>query len=271
MKQFRQKKRSMGQVFLKEQWPVKRMIQVLDNWNVDEVLEIGPGPAILTKGLLDAGYKVTAVEKDDYLYEQLVEMKTYGRIEKAENLDLVHEDILKFDLRSWVKDVKGSKAIVGNIPYNISSPILISSLTHIENLAGIAFLTQLEFAMRVTAPPNTKAYGSLSVFAQLRSKPHLECKVDRACFKPPPRVDSGIISITHRDHKLSTAAMLKIEHICRTSFMQRRKVLRNAIKPFLTEENESTCPIDLGRRPETLTPEEFILLAKHFFPDAFGE
>lgn len=266
---FRQKKRSMGQVFLTELWPVRRIVQLLQNWGVTNVLEIGPGPGILTKGLLEAEFNVTAVEKDDYLYEQLVEMKEYDRLPNSKLLTLHHEDILKFDFESWLKSRKGKTAIVGNIPYNISSPILITTLSHVHKVVGMVYLTQLEFAMRVTASSNTKSYGSLTVFTQLRAKTNLEGKVDRSCFRPPPKVDSALISITPRPIDIPLQALLKVELVTRSCFMQRRKVLRNALKPFLTPENEPDCPIDLTRRPETLRVDEFVNLAKYFFPEAF--
>jgi len=268
-KKLPRRKRSLSQVYLKTDWPVSRMLEKLQSWNVRRVLEIGPGPGVLTFALLRAGIKVTAVEKDDQLYERLQHMVALDQIENGELLELINNDTLRFDLGSWISRSNEQTAVVGNIPYNISTPILMWSIPHLKNLKGLIYLTQLEFAQRLAANPGTKAYGSLSVYTQLRSKPSLECKVDRACFHPPPKVDSAIISLTEKPHQLSDKLLVKSEMVTRTCFMQRRKVLRNAVRNFLTAENEANFPIDLNRRPDTLRPEEYVELTKHLFSKEF--
>jgi 16S rRNA (adenine1518-N6/adenine1519-N6)-dimethyltransferase len=144
---------------------------------------------------------------------------------------------------------------------------LLWALPQLDRMAGVIIMVQLEFAQRVVAGVGTKAYGSLSVFTQLRSKTDFEAKVDRACFSPVPAVDSAIISLTPIKSEVSIDMLQKVETVTRTCFMQRRKMLRNGIKQWIKNQNEVDCPIDLNRRPETLTPAEFVRLTQFLFAE----
>jgi 16S rRNA (adenine1518-N6/adenine1519-N6)-dimethyltransferase len=231
------------------------------------VLEIGPGPGILTRALLAAGYTVTAVERDDRFVEKLSDYFRVHGTDFRGQLDIVSEDILKFDLGEWLAASGQAAAVVGNIPYNISTPILTWVLPYLHQLKGADFLVQLEFGARLAGQVGTKAYGSLSVFTQLRSKVRIDCKVDRACFRPIPRVDSALVLLMPKQHQYPDKLLKKVEQVTRMSFTQRRKVLRNAIRPLLTDELIRGCPIDLSRRPDTLRPEEYVELAQYLFAD----
>ena len=258
-------RKALSQVFLRAEWPVHKVVEKLKSWHVSRVLEVGPGGGMLTKALVAGGLKVTAVEKDERFAEKLVDHfradpTAQGRV------DIVRRDVLRFDLGEWLTVSGEPTAIVGNIPYHISSPILIWALPYLNQVKGACFMVQLEFAQRLAANPDTKAYGSLSVFAQLRAKVELDCKVDRSCFTPIPKVDSALITLRGKGTPLSTKLLNKVEIVTRSSFNQRRKILKNAIKAYLSEDRELSSPIDLSRRPETLWPEEFVALAQHLFP-----
>ena len=256
-------KKSLGQVFLNTDWPVVKVVEMLLDWGVKRTIEIGPGPGILTKALLDAGIHVTAVERDDRFVERLEDYKRTLDENKASQFEVVGEDVLKFDLESWLNSSHEAAAVVGNIPYNISSAILMWVLPHLDRLKGVDFLTQLEFAARLAGKPNTKAYGSLSVFAQLRSKVTMECKVDRSCFTPIPKVDSALVNLKPKKQELDEDLLKFIETLTRSAFTQRRKVLRNAMRQFFAdEEHMKACPVDLSRRPDSLRPEEYVEIAK---------
>lgn len=261
---FLKQKKSLGQVFLKTQWPVDKVVERLTTWKVTRVLEIGPGGGILTRSLIAKGFKVTAIEKDDRFVDRL---QDYKRTEKIENFEVISSDVLKFDIGSWLAESGEPTAVVGNIPYNISSSIVLWILPWIDALKGVEFLVQLEFAMRVAAKTGTKAFGSLSVFTQLRSRVELECKVDRSCFKPIPKVDSALVFFRARPQKLDAETLKKVEQVSRLAFQQRRKTLRNALSPLFDERGSENCPIDLGRRPDSVSPSEFVQLAKYFFPE----
>lgn len=263
--QFRQKK-SLGQVFLKEDWPCQKMVDQLKANKVESVIEIGPGEGVLTKVLLDAGIHVTAVEKDQRFADRLANIQSFKNCRG--NFRIVNQDILKFDLTTWLKETPGSKAICGNIPYNISSSITMMVLSVIQQLKCSTLLVQLEFGQRVASPPLTKAYGSLSVYSQLRSKVRLEYKVPRTCFIPIPKVDSAVISMAPLKTTISEAKLKHIETITRRAFTQRRKMLSNSLSPYLKDIDLKTIPVDLARRCDSLSPNEFKMLAEAIFPES---
>ncbi len=261
-------KKSLSQVFLRTEWPVQKVVERLREWHVTRVLEIGPGGGILTRGLLENPWKVTAIEKDERYVEKLQDSYDMRKREYPGTLELVNQDILKFDLGEWLQSSHEPTAVVGNIPYAISSPIVLWVLPHMQQLKGVEFLVQLEFASRLAGAVNSKDYGSLSVYTQLRAQVALECKVDRSCFTPIPKVDSALVILKARPQTLSDEFLLKVETVARASFTQRRKKLRNAIRQFLSEEKLESCPLDLNRRPDSIRPEEFVELAKFIYGES---
>ncbi|NRA67824.1 MAG: ribosomal RNA small subunit methyltransferase A [Pseudobacteriovorax sp.] len=260
-------KKSLGQVFLNTDWPVRRVVDSLSEWKVKRTIEIGPGDGILTRALLSAGFHVTAIEKDDRFAERLNHYKQTLPENQAALLTVVNQDVLKFSLEDWIDESHESSAVVGNIPYNISSPILMWSLPLLNRLQGVKFLTQLEFASRLAGKAGTKSYGSLSVFAQLRANVELDCKVDRSCFTPVPKVDSALVSLRPKRLMLEEKLLKQVETVTRAAFTQRRKILKNAISQFTSEDLGDNYPVDLNRRPDSLRPDEFVELAKFLFAD----
>lgn len=250
-------KKSLGQVFLHDDWPVRKVVEIIQDWGSRKVIEIGPGGAILTNALSNAGIDTTAIEKDDRFAESVNNAQIPG-------VQVVNQDVLDFDLSSWIEQSTRDGSIVGvagNIPYNISTPIVMWVLPELHRLSGAVFLVQLEFAKRLAANPGTKDYGSLSVFTQMRCSIRIACEVGREYFTPVPKVDSAIVVMEYIDRGLSPQIMKKVESVSRAAFHQRRKKLRNAVKPFLSGKNEADCSIDLNRRPETLSIDEFVALA----------
>ena len=291
-------KKSLGQNFLTVDWPVVQMLEVLRTWEVSSVLEVGPGPGILTKALLRAGLHVTAVEKDrrlvaelkdDPILQELANDSTEESLGKRSNFVLTEGDILKFDVGQWLRSTNadhpskesahgvplGEKAaLVGNIPYNISTPLLLGNLHLLGSLQaglrGILFMTQFEFARRICATHGNSTYGSLSVFCQLRARCKLEFKVDRRCFRPSPKVDSAMVSLQPRTITIGQRRLEVAERLARTAFMQRRKQLRNSLQTLLGDLPEARIPIDLERRAETLSPDEFLGLADFYLQERGG-
>lgn len=253
-------KRSLGQVFLKVTWPTEKVVERMSSFGVTKILEIGPGGGMLTRALLQAGFSVTAVEKDDRFAEKLNDYKRTVSLRDGQSFEVVNQDILKFPLESWLARGREPVAVCGNIPYNISSSILLWVLPYLDQLKGVEFLVQLEFALRLSALPGHKTYGSISIYTQLRSRVKLECKVGRECFHPIPKVDSALITLTPLAQKYPDSALKWAEQVTRLAFQQRRKKLSNALMPLLTEHHP--CPIDLTRRPESLSPQEYIELGQ---------
>jgi len=253
-------KKSLGQVFLTTDWPVVRMVEKLKALKIERVMEIGPGNGILTRELVKHGFEITAVEKDDRFAEKMAE---YAKeVSGDASLTIVNEDVLKYDWDAWIGASKSRSAVVGNIPYNISTPIMLRGLANFGTLTAMMFMTQLEFAARVAARHDNKDYGSLSVFAQLRAEISLEFQVPRTAFHPVPKVDSAVILLTAGREKFSDEILNQVESLTRLAFMQRRKKLRNSIKSMIDGIDEKSIPIDLERRADNLSPSEFMQLTK---------
>jgi 16S rRNA (adenine1518-N6/adenine1519-N6)-dimethyltransferase len=260
-------KKSLGQVFLKETWPCIKLVDLLANKGVRSTIEIGPGAGILTREILNQGIDVCAIEKDSRFAEKLASVCKVSEDLGKSSLSINNVDVLKFDLSSWLKSQPAKKAICGNIPYNISSAVMMWMLPQIKNLDIASFMVQKEFAERVAASSGTKAYGSLSVFAQLRSKVKLEYVVTRDLFTPVPRVDSAVISFVSLDHKYSDHDLKKTELLTKTAFSQRRKKMKNSIAKLTTEISEEDLGVDLSRRPDSFSPEEYIAMARIIWPE----
>ncbi len=260
-------KKSLSQVFLKTDWPVIKVADGIEEWNISRVLEIGPGGGILTRALMAKPWKLTAVEKDDRFVEKLSDYFTVSKGDYPGSFEIFNEDVLRFDLGNWLKASQEPTAIVGNIPYSISSPIVLWLLPFLQQVKGVKLLVQLEFAQRLAGVAGTKDYGSLSVYTQLRSQVSIDCKVERTCFTPVPKVDSAIITLKPRADVIAEEMLRKVEKVCRACFTQRRKKLRNAIKQFVREERLEDCPIDLNRRPDAIRPEEYLQLTRFIYSE----
>ena len=254
-------KKSLSQIFLKVEWPVERMVSLLSERGIKRVIEIGPGAGILTRALLGAGIAVIAVEKDPRFAQQLLGRKELWESLNPGKLEVLNEDILKCNLGALIDASPSPTALIGNIPYHISSPIIQLGIEHLSRLAVVLVMTQLEFARRVAAAPGTKDYGSLSVFAQLRSMVTLEYTVDRTCFEPIPKVDSAVMMLCRRSSELDDDILAQCEILTRTAFSQRRKKLSNSLARIFEGVELADCPVDLSRRADALSPEEYFSLA----------
>jgi 16S rRNA (adenine1518-N6/adenine1519-N6)-dimethyltransferase len=254
-------KKSLGQVFLNTDQPIHKIIDILTSHKIDTVVEIGPGAGILTRALGAAKIHTLAIEKDDRFAERVMDAV---EPEHRSYIQVLNEDVLKFDLGAWlVKQTSKNIAVIGNIPYNISSPIVLWVLPHITKLKLAMFMVQLEFAKRVVAKHNIKDYSSLSVYCQLRADCRFEFEVPRGCFTPVPKVDSAVMTLTPKaEPTADDATLLQTEKICRGAFLLRRKKLRNGVKPFLSGKNEADCPVSLDQRAENLTPLDFVALTR---------
>jgi 16S rRNA (adenine1518-N6/adenine1519-N6)-dimethyltransferase len=260
--------KALGQVFLNTDWPVKKIVEQVKSLGIQAVIEIGPGKGILTFALAEAGVSVTAIEKDNRFAERLHHLTSN---DTKTNIEVINTDVLEFDLGSWIEKMKksGTKiAVLGNIPYNISTPIIMWMLPHLGLLTAGIFMVQLEFAQRIVSSPDSKSYGSLSVFCQLRSICEFNFEVGKSCFTPIPKVDSAVITMKPRSAPVASSKLMQYtETVCRIAFTLRRKKLRNGVKPFMAKLKEEDSPIDLNRRAETLSPGEFVDLAAFLFSD----
>lgn len=247
----------LGQNFLIDNNIKDKIINSINLITEDVTLEIGPGLGALTGELSSRAKEVIAVEKDMRLYEFLSKNVTRG------NLKLVRGDILKYDF-SGHREVK----VVGNLPYYISSPILIYLLKNRNAVSSIFVTVQKEFAERVVAVPDTREYGSISCFVNFYAEPKILFNIKKNSFYPVPKVDSCFLKIDIKKPGPTLTYEEKLFKIIRASFEKRRKTILNSLysgkvlgsKKEVLAALEKAC-ISPDRRPETVSLEEFIRLA----------
>jgi 16S rRNA (adenine1518-N6/adenine1519-N6)-dimethyltransferase len=251
-------KKSLGQNFLRDPHYLNRIADAAQIGPEDRVLEIGPGLGHLTAVLLNRAEKVLAIEVDDRLIPPL--RKAFSA---CANFELLHADALEYDYGS----LKGRWKVVANLPYYISTPIIQKLIVHRDKFISLTLMLQREVAERIAAPPGGKEYGYLSVLVQFYTVPRMEFKVPPGAFTPSPEVDSVVTTLTLRGHP---AVMVRDEaffiRVIKAAFSQRRKTLRNSLKQLETPKDKMDAVllgtgIDLGRRAETLSVNEFASLA----------
>lgn len=254
--------RRLGQNFLISPGVVRAVVEAAEIGKGDRVLEIGPGIGTLTQGLLEAGAEVTAVELDKKLPAVLAET-----LRGYEHLNIVQGDVLKTDIPALMGD-KPFK-VAANLPYYITTPILLSLLEQKLSITRIVTMVQKEVAERMTASPGGKDYGALSVAVQYHTEPEIVLDVPSSCFFPAPEVDSAVIACRIRETPAAAAADEALFfRVVKAAFGQRRKTLSNALKPlgFPREKIESAllgAKVDAARRGETLSLAEFAAVANN--------
>lgn len=251
--------KKLGQNFLIDEYVVRSIVEAANIKDGDAVLEIGPGIGTLTQGLAEAGANVTAVEIDRRLIEVLA--KT---LEGYDNIRVVHGDILKINIAEEV--MAPSYKVVANLPYYITTPIIMGLLEARMPIDVLVTMVQKEVALRMVAVPGTKDYGSLSVAVQYYTKPEIMFKVPPASFVPPPAVDSAVIRCTVREKPPVEVNERVFFRIVKAAFAQRRKTLSNTLKTTGVPAETlkiilEKAGIDGTRRGETLSIEEFAAIA----------
>jgi 16S rRNA (adenine1518-N6/adenine1519-N6)-dimethyltransferase len=253
-------RKRFGQHFLEAAWADK-LVAAIDPQPGDSFLEIGPGPGALTFRLAPRVAHLTAVEVDRDLVAKL-------RPRLPHNVDLVEEDFLEFDLGRLASSAP--LRVAGNLPYNLSSPILFK-LLDAKGVTDATVMVQKEVADRIAASPGSRDYGVLSILVQLRADVARVLSLPPGAFRPPPKVHSGVIRLVFRPPVVPIGDQGALVAMVRSMFTQRRKTLSNALAPFAASRNASApealaaAGIDPRRRPETLQLAELARLA-----DAFG-
>jgi 16S rRNA (adenine1518-N6/adenine1519-N6)-dimethyltransferase len=253
-------KKRLGQHFLEAAWADK-LVAAIEPKPDDRFLEIGPGPGALTLRLARRVQHVTAVEIDHGMVAAL-------RPKLPGNVDLVPADFLDFDVSRLIVD--GPLRVAGNLPYNVSSPILFR-LAHIYRTlrapADATLMLQHEVAERLEAPEGSRDYGVLAILMQLNADVCRLLTLPPGAFRPMPAVRSAVIRLTFRPPAVAVSDMATFEGMVRSIFTQRRKTLSNAMRPFaeargrLAAEVIAAAGIDGRRRPETLHLAELARLA----------
>ena len=250
-------RKRFGQHFLHDQGILRRIVEAIAPKADERIVEIGPGEGALTLPLLRAAGRMTAIELDRDLIVSLGE-----RARAIGDLTIISADVLTVDFTALAA-AGDALRIVGNLPYNISTPILFHCLDHAAAIRDMHFMLQKEVVERMAAPPGSKTYGRLSVMLQLRCTVEPLFKVPPGAFRPPPKVDSAIVRLTPLPaHALPDADPALIERVVRAAFGQRRKTLSNALHEVATVAQIQAAAIDPRVRAEQLEPAAFVALAR---------
>ncbi len=245
-------KKHLGQHFLNDESIAKRIADGLTWENFQEVLEIGPGMGVLTKYILQEKKKISVVEIDTESVEYLRD--NYALF--YSDFKIYEEDFLKMDFKKFPDQI----AVLGNFPYNISTQIIFKVLEEREQVPEVVGMFQKEVAERIAAPKGNKIYGILSVLAQAYYEVEYLFTVNENVFTPPPKVKSGVIRMKRFREHLDLDEK-KFFQVVKAGFNQRRKTLRNALKPIGIPEELNDHEF-LNLRAEQLGVDEFIELTK---------
>jgi len=261
MPQIRPRKR-FGQNFLKDKNIARKIVSTIDAPHPRFIIEIGPGKGILTEFVLDEAEAYLGIEIDPALIEILNE-----RFSKQSDFSLIRQDFLEFDLAGTLRQYPHhSKIILGNIPYNITSPILFKLFGLGDSLDQAVLMVQKEVGNRIRAKEGGKDYGLLSIFSQLFAEVNYLFNVPARLFSPQPKVDSALIKFNfHKKVKEQFADFELFRKILRNCFQQRRKMLRNSLRHLFSEEVLSKLTVSLTQRPEQLSIPEWKELFREIY------
>lgn len=247
-------RKRFGQNFLHDRHWIERIAKAVNATEGDDIVEIGPGQAALTRELIAGAGKVRAVEIDRDLAAWLKE--TF-----PDSLSLIEADALTLD---WTQVAKNDNLrVVGNLPYNISSPLLFKLLEAADHVKDQHFMLQKEVVDRMVAQHGSKTYGRLSVMLQWRYRMQKLFDVPPGAFNPPPKVMSSVVRmIPKAKEEVSSVDFELFSSVVANAFSQRRKTIRNALSALLSSEEISACDVDPGARAEALPLDAFVRLAQ---------
>jgi 16S rRNA (adenine1518-N6/adenine1519-N6)-dimethyltransferase len=248
-------RKRFGQNFLVDSQTVADIIRALHPRREDVMVEIGPGLGALTRPLLQSLEHLHVVEIDRDIVKRL------GNEFSAKRLTIHEGDALEFDFSSLGESLR----VVGNLPYNISTPLLFHLSRFATHIRDMHFMLQKEVVARMVAKPSTSDYGRLSVMLQCRFEMEQLFIVSPECFRPPPKVESAVVRMIPRKKPLIEANQEKLfAEIVSAAFSQRRKTLRNTLRNHLTAEDYLKLGIDSNLRAENLSIAQYVAITNHF-------
>ena len=242
-------RRRFGQNFLKDPSVIDRILVSVAATDQQRLIEIGPGRGALTKGLAKTGCDLTLIEVDRDLLPELQRVFPTAK--------LIGQDVMTVNFSDLGP---GPFRIVGNLPYNISTPLMFKLFTDQTRFVDMHFMLQVEVVDRMIANPSTKAYGRLSVMSQLYCEAEKLFEIPPEAFSPKPKVRSAIVRLRSRIEFFDEPPLL--EQVLIQAFSARRKTVRNALKTLLNSEELEKLEIDQAVRPENLTPDQFMACAR---------
>ena len=249
-----QARKRFGQNFLIDTYIVSKLIQAIHPTATDHMIEVGPGQGALTTHLTAACHQVTAIELDRDLIPALA---------RFNNLTVIGQDVLTVDF-SQLTNHKGSLRIVGNLPYNISTPILFHLIEYYDYLQDLHFLLQKEVVERMAATPNSKVYGRLSVMVQRHFTVTPLTIVPPEAFSPAPKVVSQFVRLQPAAHQYPVKNEEHFALLVKQAFSSRRKTLWNNLKTLLPESVWLESNIDPSARAENVSVAEWVILSNAY-------
>lgn len=255
---FAEAKKHLGQHFLHERGIISKIVQAVDPKPGDRLVEIGPGQGAITFPLLDRHGELTVIEFDRDLIFPLTEAaRAHG------TLEVIHRDVLSVDFTALTGG-EGQIRLVGNLPYNLSSPILFHALEHAAAIRDMHFMLQKEVVDRMAAGPGSKVYGRLGVMLQAYCHVTPLFTVPPGAFRPPPKVDSAVVRLVPRaPETIGIVDPEKYSAVVRDAFGQRRKTLRNALSKLCDAAAIEAAGIRPESRAEQIEVADFVRLANH--------
>jgi 16S rRNA (adenine1518-N6/adenine1519-N6)-dimethyltransferase len=249
-------RKRFGQHFLRDQSVIARILQAIRPAAGQHLVEIGPGLGAITRPLLQMVGRLEVVELDRDVIPPLQRL-----CQGVGDLRIHNADVLAFAFSPLRQDERLLR-IVGNLPYNISTPLLFHLLEQAAHIDDMHFMLQKEVVERLAASPRTPAYGRLSVMVQYRCQVEPLFTIGPQAFAPPPRVESAFVRLLpHRQPPVYVADETRFAELVRQAFSQRRKTLRNTLRPLLGPQDMEAIGIDPGTRPETLSLADFAALS----------
>lgn len=249
-------KKRFGQNFLNDPYVIDGIVSAINPLPGQNLVEIGPGLGAITEPVGREVDKFTVIELDRDLAARL---RTHPEL--GSKLTIHEGDAMRFDFTQLIQE--GNKLrIFGNLPYNISTPLMFHLFEFHKDIQDMHFMLQKEVVNRLAAGPGTKAYGRLTVMAQYYCRVMPVLEVPPTAFVPPPKVDSAVVRLVPYEVLPFPAKNLKwLDRVCREGFNQRRKTVRNCFKALLTKEQLEALGVNPSHRPENLTLEQFVIMA----------
>lgn len=254
-------KKHLGQHFLTDEAIALAIANTLTGEGYTQVLEIGPGTGVLTKYLIEKHANIVAMDLDR---DSIAYLEAHY---PQEHLQIFEADVLKENLQDYFGDQQ--YAITGNFPYNISTQIVFKMLENKQQVPEFTGMFQKEVAQRICAKEGSKTYGILSVLTQAFYDAQYLFTVPPHVFKPPPKVESGVLRLTRKEDFTLPCSEKMLYKVVKTAFQQRRKTLRNSLKSFDISDKLKEDSI-FGQRPEQLSVPQFIALSQKLETDAIS-
>lgn len=249
-------KKKFGQNFLQNQAIINAIIMALNPKPSDNIIEIGPGLGALTTPLLTLIDQLTVIEVDKDLQNYLAHEYKY-----ANKLNIIKQDVLKVDFSQLGNKLR----LIGNLPYNISTPLLIKLIQYKSCISDMLFMLQKEVVDRIISSPNCKQYGRLTIMLNTFFLTEHILDVPSHAFYPQPKVESAVIRLTPINHtSVDLASFKKFEKLISQAFTMRRKTIANNLKPILSPEQLLAIGIAPNLRPEQISIAEYASILKYF-------